>query len=183
MSSEAIRPAVFLDRDGVLNHSEVRDGKAFAPRRLEDFRVLPEAPAALAALKAAGYLLVVVTNQPDVGNGLVEREVVEEMNRRLAEALPVDAVEVCFHAQWDGCSCRKPKPGMLLTAAARLGIDLTSSFMVGDRGGDVEAGLAAGCRTIFIDRGYAEGIRVTPHHVVSDVAEATAAVLGAAASV
>ncbi|MEI6985420.1 MAG: HAD family hydrolase [Rhodospirillaceae bacterium] len=172
------RPAVFLDRDGVLNHSEVHDGKAYAPRRLEEFVIMPGVPDALTALKAAGYLLIVVTNQPDVGNGFVQRGTVELMNRRLAETLTVDAIEVCFHRQADGCSCRKPKPGMLLAAAGRLGIDLKASFMVGDRGSDVEAGAAAGCRTLFIDRHYAEGIQVIPDLTVDSMAAAAAAILG-----
>ena len=171
------RAAVFLDRDGVLNHSEVRNGKAYAPLRLEDFVLLPDTSDALAALKASGFVLVVVTNQPDVGNGLVGRSVVVEMNRRLAAALPVDAIEVCFHGQQDGCDCRKPKPGMLLAAAARLGLDLAASFMIGDRWSDVAAGEAAGCRTILIDRHYAEAIRVAPDLTVDSLAAAVAAVL------
>lgn len=150
------RKAVFLDRDGVLSRSEVRGGKAFAPTRLEDFALLPDAEEATAALSRLGYCLVVVTNQPDVGNGLVDRAVVERMNEALARRLPVDLIKVCYHAQGDGCACRKPKPGMILEAADELGIDLAASFMVGDRWSDIEAGRAAGCRTIFIDRSYAE---------------------------
>ena len=146
--------AIFLDRDGVINRADVRDGKPYAPVRLEDFELLPGVDEAVRALKVAGYILVVVTNQPDVGNGKVEMPVVESMNEMLMSALPVDVVKTCFHSQTDGCSCRKPKPGMLLEAAQELGINLRESFMIGDRVGDILAGKAAGCKTIFIDQGY-----------------------------
>jgi len=148
------RKAVFLDRDGVIVIPECRDGGSFAPTRLEDYRFYPEVPAALARLKAAGYLLIVVTNQPEAGRGLIAEEVLTEMHRRLQSSFPVDSIKVCRHTTADGCNCRKPKPGMLLQAARELGISLPESYMVGDRATDVEAGRAAGCRTIFIDLGY-----------------------------
>ena len=172
--------AVFLDRDGVLTVPEFRDGRSFAPRRLADFRLYDEAGSALARLKAAGFLLIVVTNQPDVGNGLVEQSVVEEMHRRLAAALPVDAVEVCYHRQVDACDCRKPKPGMLRRAAERFGIDCRHSFMIGDRGSDVAAGQAMGCATILIDLGYRGEHPGAPDHIVTSLGEAAAIVLGEA---
>lgn len=175
--------AVFLDRDGVLTVPEFRDGRSFAPRRLEDFRLYDGAAAALAALKNAGFRLAVATNQPDVGNGFVARDVVEEMHRRLLAELPVDRIEVCYHRQADGCDCRKPKPGMLRRAAAELGIDPTTSFMVGDRGSDVAAGRALGCATIFIDLGYRDENPQSPDFIVGSIAEAAEIVLrrGAAA--
>ena len=147
-------PAVFLDRDGVLVVPEFRDGRSYAPRDLGSYAFYPEASAAVAALKSAGFLTVVVTNQPDIGAGLISAETVEEMHRRLAEAMPVDAIRVCPHTRDQKCDCRKPAPGLLLKAAEELGIDLGRSFMVGDRASDVEAGKAAGCRTLFIDLGY-----------------------------
>ena len=142
--------AVFLDRDGVLVISEIRNGRSYAPRSLAAFSLYPDAAGSLARLKAAGYLLVVVTNQPDIGNGLVSANVVNEMHRLMAEALPIDHVEMCPHSQSEGCSCRKPKPGMLINAARLYGIDLAASIMVGDRFSDLEAGRAAGCRTISV---------------------------------
>jgi D-glycero-D-manno-heptose 1,7-bisphosphate phosphatase len=165
-------PAVFLDRDGVLTIPQFRDGRSFAPRRLADFQLYEEAGRSLAALKETGFRLVVVTNQPDVGNGLVDRAVVEAMHRRLTELLPVDAIEVCYHRQSDYCECRKPKPGMLRRAAERLGLDCTSSFMIGDRASDVEAGRRVGCRTIFIDLGYVDEHPAAPDFVVSSIGEA-----------
>ena len=146
--------AVFLDRDGVLTVPEFRDGRSFAPRRLEDFRLYDEAAEATARLKAAGFRLIVVTNQPDVGYGRTPLDTVEEMHRRLSALLPVDAIEACYHRRDEGCDCRKPKPGMLRRAAARFKIDCTQSFMIGDRASDVAAGRSMGCRTVFIDFGY-----------------------------
>ena len=146
--------AVFLDRDGVLVIPEFRDGRSYAPRSLDDYALYEEAGPCLEQLKAAGFLLVVVTNQPDVGKGLVDRRDLEKMHEILRDALPVDAIEVCTHTQGERCACRKPKPGMLLQAADRLGIDLGRSFMVGDRASDAAAGAAAGCHTAFLDLAY-----------------------------
>ena len=148
------RRAVFLDRDGVLVVPEFREGRSFAPRRVEDFRVYPGAQQALAKLSAAGFLLAVVTNQPDVGNGLVSQAVVERMHELLKAELPIEAVRACYHRQNEGCYCRKPKPGMLLDLASEFGISLADSFMVGDRASDIDAGRAAGCKTVFLDLGY-----------------------------
>ena len=110
----------------------------------------------LATFKAAGFLLVMVTNQPDVARGVTRRQDVETMHATLCAALPLDAVYVCYHDDADACGCRKPLPGMLLQAAAAHGIDRAASFMAGDRWRDVDAGVAAGCRTVWIDRGYRE---------------------------
>ena len=165
-------PAVFLDRDGVIVVPEFRDQRSFAPRRLADFRLYPDAAASLQRLKQAGFLLAVVTNQPDVGNGLVARSEVDAMHEIMTRELPVDAVKACFHRQGDHCACRKPKPGMILEAATELGIDLAKSFMVGDRRSDVEAGHAAGCTTVFVDLGYAEPAPDDPDFVVHSIVEA-----------
>jgi D-glycero-D-manno-heptose 1,7-bisphosphate phosphatase len=148
--------AVFLDRDGVLTRALVRDGKAYAPATLDEMEIYPEAPTALARLKAAGFLLVVVTNQPDVARGTIRREAVEAMHAVLRADLPLDACFVCYHDDPDACICRKPLPGMLIQAAAEHAIDLARSFLIGDRWRDIDAGAAAGCRTILIDRGYRE---------------------------
>lgn len=174
--------AVFLDRDGVLTVPEFRDGRSYAPRRLEDLALYPDAAASLAALREAGWRLVVVTNQPDVGNGLVAPAVVEAMHERLRALLPLDAIKTCCHAQSAGCACRKPRPGMLLEAAAELGIDLAASVMVGDRWSDIAAGRAAGCRTVFVDHGYDERRPKAPDAVVGSLAEAVRVILAAASA-
>lgn len=150
------RSAVFLDRDGVLNEAVVADGIPHSPAGLEEFRLARGAPEALEKLKAAGFVLVVVTNQPEVRRGRISRETVEEMHARLSASLPLDAVYVCYHDAPDACSCRKPKPGLLLRAAADLDLDLKSSYFIGDRWRDVDAGAAAGCKTVLIDYGYRE---------------------------
>jgi D-glycero-D-manno-heptose 1,7-bisphosphate phosphatase len=171
--------AVFLDRDGVINRALERDSKPFAPRNLAEFEILPEVLAACARLKAAGFLLVVATNQPDVGRGTLKQEVVEEIHKEMCRRLPIDRVEVCYHpgqGQSD-CDCRKPKPGMLLRAARELGIDLAQSWMVGDRWRDVDCGHTADCRTVFIDRGYAEESKQKPDFSTGNLAAAADIIL------
>ena len=175
--AHGLKPAVFLDRDGVIVVPQFRDGRSFAPRRLQDFRLYPEAAASLRKLKRAGFLLAVVTNQPDVGNGLIDQSEVDAMHESMTRELPLDAVKACFHRQADYCDCRKPKPGMILEAAGELGINLKKSFMVGDRNSDVEAGRAAGCTTVFIDLGYAEPAPDAPDYVVRSIAEAAEVII------
>lgn len=157
-----IRPAVFLDRDGVISRARIRDGKPFPPATLEDLEVLPDVLTALRDLKAHGFELLVVTNQPDVARGSQSRDVVERMHRSLASQLPLDDIFVCYHTDADDCACRKPKPGLLLEAVRKHDIDLSRSFMIGDRWRDVEAGHNAGCKTILIDYGYREQAPVQP---------------------
>lgn len=148
--------AVFLDRDGVLNRALVREGRPFAPRSLVEFELLPDVGRATAALVAVGFRLIVVTNQPDVATGKAKQETVEAMHALLLDELPIDDVLACFHTDEHNCACRKPKPGMLLAASARWGVDLSRSYLVGDRWRDIEAGRAAGCKTILIESGYCE---------------------------
>ena len=180
---DRLRPAVFLDRDGVIVVPEIRDRRSFAPRRLEDFRFYPDAAASLHRLKRAGFLLAVVTNQPDVGNGLVRRSEVDAMHQMLRSEMPVDVIKACFHSQAEGCECRKPKPGMIFEAASELGVDLARSYMVGDRKGDIDAGRAAGCTTVFIDLDYGEPAPEAPDHVVRSIAEAADVIIAAALTV
>ena len=146
---------MFLDRDGVISRAVVRDGKPYPPDSIEDLEVLDSVPDALRKLRGAGFRLIVVTNQPDVARGTQTREVVEAMHARLTAELAVDEVVACYH-DGDACDCRKPKPGALVAAAQRHGVELEQSFMVGDRWRDIEAGQRAGCRCLFVDHGYAE---------------------------
>jgi D-glycero-D-manno-heptose 1,7-bisphosphate phosphatase len=157
--------AVFLDRDGVINRPIVVDGKPYPARTVAEFEVLPGVAQACADLKTAGYFLVVVTNQPDVGRGTLKKEAVEAVHEVMVQQLPIDRVEVCYHAGakfGEPCECRKPQPGMLIRAAAALDINLSRSFMVGDRWRDIDCGKRAHCKTIFIDRGYKEELREQP---------------------
>lgn len=166
------RRAVFLDRDGVINRAVVRGGKPYPPGSLEALEILPGVAGALDALRAAGFLNVVVTNQPDVATGKQRREVVEAINRYLLVTFSIDAIKVCYHAEAEGCDCRKPKPGMLLAAAREMNIDLGRSFLVGDRWRDVGAAQAAGCQALFIDNSYKEKRPEKPYVAVNSLAEA-----------
>lgn len=168
----ALRRAVFLDRDGVINRAIVRDGKPYPPGRIEDLEILPGVREALARLRDAGFRLVVVTNQPDVARGTQRREAIDAMHASLSAALPLDEFRVCDHDDVDGCLCRKPKPGLLEDAAREAGVSLADSFMIGDRWRDIEAGQRAGCTTIFIDRAYAERRPDRPDATVSSLPEA-----------
>jgi D-glycero-D-manno-heptose 1,7-bisphosphate phosphatase len=150
------RRAVFLDRDGVLNEVVIQRGRPHPPASIQQLKLCADAALALARLKSAGFLLVVVTNQPDVARGHQTRAAVEAMNAAVASALPVDDFLVCWHDDRDACLCRKPKPGLLLDAANRHNIDLLQSFLIGDRWRDIDAGAAAGCRTVLLDHHYAE---------------------------
>ena len=170
--------AVFLDRDGVINRAYVREGKPYPPAGLEEIKVLPGVPQALMALRRAGFLLIVVTNQPDVARGITSRKAVEEINEYLATNLAIDEFYTCFHDTNDGCDCRKPEPGALLAATKKHSIDLSQSYMVGDRWRDVEAGRRAGCKTIFIDYGYAEKQPESVDYRVSSLLEASQIILG-----
>ena len=156
MVSADLLPAVFLDRDGVLSRTTVFNRKSYAPRNLEDFKLLPNAINSVRRLKHFGFKVIVVTNQPDIGNGLVTAEIVEAMHNKLYRRTMVDDIFICAHRQDEGCQCRKPNPGMLIEASLKHSIDLTKSFMVGDRASDIEAGQRAGCRTVFINRHYNE---------------------------
>jgi D-glycero-D-manno-heptose 1,7-bisphosphate phosphatase len=170
-----LNKAVFLDRDGVINRPIIAGGKPYPPRTVADFEILPGVVQACADLKHAGYLLVVVTNQPDVGRGILKKEVVEAIHHTMVRQLPIDRVEVCYHAGTKfgvECECRKPRPGMLFAAAEKLAIDLKRSFMVGDRWRDIECGRSAGCRTILIDWDYQEELRHRPDYRVSNLSEA-----------
>lgn len=164
--------AVFLDRDGVINRAIVRDGRPYPPATLEEFSILPGVPEACATLRRAGFVLLVVTNQPDIARGTQDQAVVDEIHDLLLHTLPIDAIYLCPHDDADGCACRKPNPGMLLEAANDRNLNLVGSFMVGDRWRDVEAGRRAGCRTVFIDRGYEESAPEKPDAIVSDLKQA-----------
>jgi D-glycero-D-manno-heptose 1,7-bisphosphate phosphatase len=166
------RRAVFLDRDGVLNRFFVHDGVTHPPADLDELEILPGVPATLDRLAAVGFMLVGVTNQPDVARGTQSRAAVEAINARLLELLPLLGILACYHDDAEECGCRKPKPGMLREAARRWEIELSCSFMVGDRWSDVAAGQAAGCRTVLIETPFSRAERCRPDHMTSDLAAA-----------
>jgi D-glycero-D-manno-heptose 1,7-bisphosphate phosphatase len=173
-----VRAAVFLDRDGVLLETHVRDGVTRPPESVAAARILPGVDRAIASLRQAGFALVVVTNQPDVARGTATREQVESVNRMLQERFSFDDIRVCYHDNQDGCACRKPKPGMLVESAKVLAIDLQASFMVGDRLTDVEAGRKAGCRSILV--GSSHDTAGLAHHHAPDLESASRWILSQA---
>ena len=171
---------VFVDRDGVLNRAIVRNGRTYAPSSLAEFELLGGVSEAIRSLRQAGFRVIVVTNQPDVATGVQTRETVEAMHSHLRSHVDVDAIKACFHVDGDQCACRKPKPGMLLQAAQEWDVDLTQSFMIGDTWRDIEAGRAAGCKTILVGSRYAEPPAPDPDAVVASLQEAASMILAAA---
>ena len=155
-SLAALHPAVFLDRDGVINEADVRNGKPHPPADIEHLTIVPGAATQLHRLRARGFRLIVVTNQPDVARGKQTRDAVEAINAALNRSLPLDDILVCYHDDAAACDCRKPQPGLVLRGALEHRVDLNSSFLVGDRWKDIEAGRRAGLRTIFVDYAYDE---------------------------
>ena len=181
--ASTFRPAVFLDRDGTLNRQVIRDGKPYPPASVGEFELFPGVPEACAQLAAAGYMLVVATNQPDVGRGTQSQEVVDGMHAKLRALVPSIAhIEACYAPGLDKTAPpdrrRKPEPGMLLDAAMLLDLDLGRSWMIGDRWRDIDCGRRAGVRTVFIDFGYAEKLHAAPDFTVSSFAEAAQTILG-----
>jgi len=167
------RRAVFLDRDGVLNRAMVRDGKPFPPASLAELEIMEGAAASLARLKHLGFLLLVVTNQPDVARGTQTLDTIHAMHAAMRQTLPLDEFLICPHDDGDACPCRKPAPGLMFAARERYGIDLSRSFLIGDRWRDIDAGRAAGCRTVLLDCHYRErGPSAPPDARVGSVSEA-----------
>ena len=179
-----LRPAVFLDRDGTLNVQVIRDGKPYPPASLAEFRLFDGVPEACKRLKEAGYLLVVATNQPDVGRGTQSREAVEAMHDHLTTLVPqIDRIEVSYDAgRGEVAPRRKPEPGMVFDAAKALGIDLGRSWMIGDRWRDIDCGKRAGLRTVFIDFAYDESLKSPPDFTVKSFSDAATVLLRASAN-
>ena len=178
------RPAVFLDRDGTLNRQIIRDGKPYPPNTLAEFELFPGVPEACAALAAAGFILVVATNQPDIGRGTQSAAVVESMHAHLLALVPsLTRIEACYapgtaHSpDLPADPRRKPAPGMLLDAARLLDLDLRRSWMIGDRWRDIDCGKRAGVRTVFIDFGYDEALHAPPDFTVQSFPAAAAIIL------
>ncbi len=163
------RPAIFLDRDGVINHDRQDYVKSW-----EELELLPRAAEAVAGLAQLGWPVVVVTNQAGIGRGLTTEAAVEDVNARLVAALSeaggrIDLVLYCPHRPDEGCSCRKPQPGLLLAAAERLDLDLRRSYLIGDAESDILAGQRAGCRTVLVLTGRGrQQLALLAEHDVTD---------------
>lgn len=170
--------AIFLDRDGVLNEAIIRDGKPYPPKTLAEFVIKKDAEIVLKKLKQEGFLLFVVTNQPDIARGTTSSTTVDALNQELQKALPIDAIFVCPHDDSNHCQCRKPLPGLLFQAKDQYDVDLQKSFMIGDRWRDIEAGTAAGCKTIWLDFGYHEEKPEKYDYVCKSLTEALNFIMG-----
>jgi D-glycero-D-manno-heptose 1,7-bisphosphate phosphatase len=149
MVTQGLRRGIFFDRDGVLNQAMVKEGRPYPPTDSDSTVITPGARDLLLKLKVQGYFLCVITNQPDVARGTRTKENVSAINDKIMASLPLDELKVCFHDNKDNCACRKPKPGLILEAAKENAIDMPSSWLIGDRSSDIEAGRRAGCQTIF----------------------------------
>ncbi len=173
--------AVFLDRDGVLNETVYVDGIDCPPADAHSLVLIPTAAEAVQRLRRAGFLCICVTNQPDIARGTRSVENVMAMNLKVSTELELDDLFMCPHDTLDGCSCRKPKPGMLIAAAKKWGLELANCWMVGDRKTDIAAGYAVGCRTVFVrNPPTGDAINPTPDFVCTDVGEASRHILTAA---
>jgi D-glycero-D-manno-heptose 1,7-bisphosphate phosphatase len=167
-----LKRAVFLDRDGVINKAFLRSGVPVPPSCLAELEILPGVFESLSSLRNANYLIIVVTNQPDVARLKANKENIEKMNSFLYSELPIDEIKTCYHDDIDMCACRKPKPGLILEAASTYDIDLSKSFMIGDRWRDIIAGKKAGCITFLIDYNYKEDIFFEPDYRIKSIYEA-----------
>ena len=152
----SMRKAVFLDRDGVINKTFIKNDLPFSPPSFAELEILPDLKESILILHKLNFVCLVVTNQPDVSRGKIEKKTVIEMNNYLKDEIKLDDIFVCYHDDHDNCKCRKPEPGLLLDAVKKWDIDLKKSYMIGDRWKDIESGKKAGCKTIFIDHNYKE---------------------------
>lgn len=173
-----LRRAVFLDRDGVLSETLIRDNRAYAPLTIHEFRLTEGVGEQVARLRSSGFVCIVFTNQPEVARGTLDLGTLGRMHDLLRTSVGVDDIYVCPHEPSEGCDCHKPKPGMLLAAAKKWSLSLERSFVVGDRWRDIEAGRAAGCYTILLDRPYSKCVMADAQ--VPDLAEAVDVVLARA---
>lgn len=159
-----MKRAVFLDRDGVLlDYGGL---------------IIPGVKAQLTRLRNEGFFLAVVTNQPDIAKGKLKPIAVKRVNDALKTVLNIDAIAMCSHDDMTFCKCRKPKPGMLLELAAEYDLDLSASYMIGDRWRDVSAGKAAGCKTVMLGTTYGELQKDKPDYHVAELSQAVDIILG-----
>lgn len=170
--------AVFLDRDGVINRSNLIGGVPVPPRSILEVELLEGVVEGINLLKSYNFLPVVITNQPDVARGTVTREQVEEINTHIGVKTGIEHFYICYHDEINKCPCRKPAPGLIRLASSELDVNLDESYVVGDRWRDISAGQAAGCKTFFIDYSYAEKRPDAPFTIVSSLLEAAKLVTG-----
>ena len=168
-------PAVFFDRDGVINKVILRDDKPFSPRKHEEFIFNEGIQDTVSRLKGNGFKTIVISNQPDLARGHITQETLDLMMQSMRQEIPFDDVFICPHDDHHLCACRKPKPGMILDAAQKWKIDLRASYVIGDTWKDMEAGKTAGCTTILLDAVYNKN--VPSDFRLKSLAEAAAVIL------
>lgn len=164
--------AVFLDRDGVVNQAINRGGKPHSPQKAEELIILNGVKDAVSLLHKNGFVTVVVTNQPDISRGDLSIELLSEFHRIISAETGIKNFYICHHDDKEDCECRKPRIGLITNAARELDLDLSKSFLVGDRWKDIEAGQRAGCRCFFVDYHYSERRPTPPFHTVTSLLEA-----------
>ena len=161
--------AIFLDRDGVVNYSIIREKKPYAPICLDELKIIPEIKSVIDFFKIRKFMVFVITNQPDVARGNVIKDEVEKINASILSQLSIDEIFTCYHDNQDQCECRKPKPGAFIILSQKYNIDLSKSIMVGDRAKDIEAAKNANCPSVFIDYNYNEPKPVDQNYTVDSV--------------
>jgi len=171
--SSKLRPAVFLDRDGVINAVKLIDRKPFPPSNLEELSILDGVRESVERFELNGLTVVVVTNQPDIANGHTTFEIVKEIHQKITQLTGIRYFYVCHHNSEAKCICRKPKPGLLTNAASDLKLDLKNSFMVGDRWSDITAGQSVGCKNFFVNNAYLEPKPALPYIEVKSLIQAS----------
>ena len=169
-----MKKAVFLDRDGVINKAFVKKGLPTSPNSLDELEILPGVKESIKKLKKKNFICLVVTNQPDVERGRIDKTTIVKMHKFLKKELNFDDIFVCYHDDKNNCNCRKPKPGLLLQAKEKWNIDFKKSFMIGDRWKDIDAGKAVGCKTIFLDYSYRDLSPDNPNYITDSLLSATA---------
>ena len=173
-----MRPAVFLDRDGVVNAVKLKNRKPYPPSNLDELIVLDGVRESVEKFELNGLTVVVVTNQPDITNGHTTFKIVKEIHQRIAQLTGLRYFYVCHHNSEAQCLCRKPKPGLLTNAASDLKLDLKNSFMVGDRWSDITAGQSVGCKNFFVNNAYLEPKPTLPFIEVESLMQASDYILG-----
>ena len=153
--------AVFIDRDGVISSPFIRNGKSISPRKFKEFKLLPKVKKGILELKKKNFLTIVITNQPDISKEKLDIQEVNKMNNFLINTLGLDDLYMCPHQDTDNCKCRKPKTEMLKKSIIKYNIDISKSYVIGDRKTDILMANKIKCKSIFINRKYLEESPIT----------------------
>lgn len=163
--------AIFLDRDGIINVTNIINRKPVAIYNASQLVFVDGIVELVRYFCDLGFLIFCITNQPDISRGKLSEKNVLEINEKIMKELPIKKIYVCPHDDADKCECRKPKTGMLMEAKREYYIDMKSSWVIGDRWSDIECGKSAGCKTIFVDYGYSENLLSIPDITVKNIKE------------